>query len=276
MAQIIFYDIPNQASAPQARAWSPNTWRTRYAPQRCRRSTLETYRLALGFKGIPFKTVWVEYPDIADLCTRIGAGPTDVNPDGTPYYSLPVIQDLSTGKVVSDSWAIARYLDATYPERPLLLPPGTAGLQRAFIAAAAHVAVSHYGDSVLLPTCAQLRPRSTEYFRRTREADFGCTMEAISAGQTRVDAWKKARDGFSRIKGWIEENGEGSRWIMGDVVSYADLVLAAWTVWVRQVKAAEWENVSEWDDGFWIKFVQDLEERYAVWDEGEEYSPRHE
>ncbi|THU78683.1 hypothetical protein K435DRAFT_786154 [Dendrothele bispora CBS 962.96] len=42
---LVFFDIPSKIGA-----WSPNTWKTRYS---------------LNYKGIPYKTVWVESPDIA-------------------------------------------------------------------------------------------------------------------------------------------------------------------------------------------------------------------
>ena len=65
---IVFYDIPGNAHSHKA--WSPNTQKTRCALlSRLRdvkviseRSDLFSY--SLNYKGIPYKTVWVEYPDI--------------------------------------------------------------------------------------------------------------------------------------------------------------------------------------------------------------------
>ncbi|KAJ8699426.1 hypothetical protein PTI98_002541 [Pleurotus ostreatus] len=71
MAGIIFYDIP---SSLEPQAWSHNTWRVRYA---------------LNIKGIPYQTVWVEYPDIEAVCKKIGASPTG---EEAPHYTLPVIK----------------------------------------------------------------------------------------------------------------------------------------------------------------------------------------
>ncbi|KAJ7483558.1 hypothetical protein FB451DRAFT_1234964 [Mycena latifolia] len=75
---IVFYDIP---STLPNKCWSPNTWKTRYA---------------LNFKGIPYKTSWVEYPDIEPLSREVGAAPTRNKPDGRPHYTLPMIHDPST------------------------------------------------------------------------------------------------------------------------------------------------------------------------------------
>ncbi|KZP02399.1 hypothetical protein FIBSPDRAFT_808778, partial [Athelia psychrophila] len=69
MAHIItLYDIPSRNSS---KAWSPNLWKA---------------RLALNIKGLPYRTVWVEYPDIEQLCKKIGAAKT--NSAAAPY-TLP-------------------------------------------------------------------------------------------------------------------------------------------------------------------------------------------
>ncbi|KAK0457980.1 uncharacterized protein EV420DRAFT_1620839 [Desarmillaria tabescens] len=113
---ITFYDIPTKA------ADSPGTmitWRTRYC---------------LNLKNLPYKTVYIEVPDIEALAKKIGAAPTDMWPDGvTPKYTVPIIQDHSTGAVISNSPAIAVYLDKTYLSiGPVLIPAGTMALQLAF------------------------------------------------------------------------------------------------------------------------------------------------
>jgi glutathione S-transferase len=79
----------------------------------------------LNYKHIPYRTVWVEYPDIEHLCKAIGAAPTSGG------YTLPVLRDPNTGTVVSDSWAIAKHLDAHFLDR-VVIAPGTDGLQHAF------------------------------------------------------------------------------------------------------------------------------------------------
>lgn len=88
-------------------------------------------------KGLAYRTVWVEYPDIASLHAKLRlprAGNTSglgSNQDNKPFYGLPVIYDPMTDRVVSDSQNIAQYLEETYPTArgPLLFPSGTKGLQ---------------------------------------------------------------------------------------------------------------------------------------------------
>ncbi|EEB92162.1 hypothetical protein MPER_09371 [Moniliophthora perniciosa FA553] len=113
---IRFYDIPGTSG----KAFSANTLKIMYA---------------LGYKGIPFERIWVEMPDIENTCKSIGASPTDKKPDGSPWYTLPVIHDPNTGETISDSFVIMEYLEKTYPSSPekALIPPGTTALQKAFI-----------------------------------------------------------------------------------------------------------------------------------------------
>ena len=87
---------------------------------------------ALNYKGILLKTVWVEYPDIEALYHTLGIPAASTKPDGSPYYALPVIQDPSTQRIISDSWAIVKYLDEAYPDTPTLLPKGTLAFPRFF------------------------------------------------------------------------------------------------------------------------------------------------
>lgn len=72
---VVFYDIPGNAH-PQ-KAWSPNTQNTRYASRREQEGLLtDTLRYILNYKGIPYKTVWVEYPDIGEGPVHVRLAPS--------------------------------------------------------------------------------------------------------------------------------------------------------------------------------------------------------
>ena len=89
--------------------------------------------MSLNYKGLLVKTIWVEYPDIESLYHKLNLEATSKSPDGGPLYTLPVIYDPSTGSTVSDSAAIAKYLDKTYPNTPVLFHKGTDAFQTAFL-----------------------------------------------------------------------------------------------------------------------------------------------
>ncbi|KAJ7729647.1 hypothetical protein DFH07DRAFT_177799 [Mycena maculata] len=234
---IIFYDIPS--TAPGC-AWSPNTWIIRYA---------------LNLKGLEYKTVWVEYPDIADLCKRIGAAPSMIRKNGSPYYTLPVIEDPATGTVLSESLLITEYLDATYPGTHALIPPGTRTLQRS-----SYDHVTTASTEYIMPAVADiLRPRSKGYFVRTREESFGKKLADMTpTGEAHEIAWKELEAGFGRVSSWMKDD----MFVMGDVVSYADLVVAGEFQWFKKSFGEEsdkWKDMLTWQGGRWAKLVNNLQ-----------------
>jgi len=241
MADIItLYDIPN---TNPSKAWSPNLWKARFA---------------LNIKGLPYRTVWVEYPDIEPLCKKIGAAKTN---SLSAAYTLPVIHDPAHNAVVSDSIEIARYLDKTYPDTIPLFPRGSQALQAAFQSAhESTVAQAMY--LIMLPlSCAQLNPASEAYFRRTREAIFGMKMEEFSPlGPTRDLHWKTLSAGHQVMAGWLAKNEQGP-FVMGDQISYADATIAAYLIWMRTVfgsESAEWKDVLTWQDGKWAAYLEEF------------------
>jgi glutathione S-transferase len=228
-------------------------------------------RYTLGYKKIPFRTIWVQYPDIAPLCKKIGAAPTSVNPDGSPLYTLPVIHDPFTGKTISDSWNIAQYLDETYPDRPAVLPKGTRALQWSFTVAVSELAFVHIRPLLMYPSWAQLHPESQPFYRSPREAQFGCKLEEISAGAARAEHLESAEKSLRRVASWLGKNGDDAGfWIMGDTVSFADFFLGGWLAWVRRVDPDMWDRIKSWDNGVWWKHLNRLD-RFAVFDSGQEY-----
>jgi hypothetical protein len=87
----------------------------------------------LNYKGLPYKTVWVELCDVAALYASHNAAPSNDSPSAAPHErcTVPALHDPNTGKFVSDSFKISKYLDETYPEKPLF-PRGSLGLQYTF------------------------------------------------------------------------------------------------------------------------------------------------
>ncbi|KAJ6557293.1 hypothetical protein DFH09DRAFT_541899 [Mycena vulgaris] len=247
---IVFYDIPS--TAPGC-VWSPNTWIIRYA---------------LNFKGLPYSTTWVEYPDIADVCKAIGAEPSMIRKNGTPYYSLPVIRDPNTGTVVSDSARIAEYLDATYPDTPKLIPAGTRTLQKAFRAAFDNASgpIAPY----IIPAIAGiLRPRSEEYFVRTREEHFKKKLaDLVPTGEAHEIAWKEVEAGYGKIHGWMLE---GDPFVMGETISLADFCVAGEMQWCMTGFGADsdkWKDMMTWHGGRWARLIDALKKYEGPVEEG--------
>ena len=145
---IILYDL---AGADPDLRFSPYCWRT---------------RMALAHKGLPVETVPWRFTE-KDAIAFSGQG------------RVPVIRDGDT--VVSDSWAIAEYLEEHYPTPTLF--GGTMGRAHARF-------INAWADGVLAGAIARLivrdildviDPRDRDYFRSSREARFGVTLEAVQA-----------------------------------------------------------------------------------------------
>ncbi|THV00668.1 hypothetical protein K435DRAFT_932438 [Dendrothele bispora CBS 962.96] len=239
---LIFYDIPSKIGA-----WSPNTWKTRYS---------------LNFKGIPYKTVWVEYPDIEKTIKDLGIAASATKPDGkTPHYTVPAIYDPATKTGLSDSFAIAKYLDEKYPDKPTLVPRGTEALQKAYIDAM----MSKFDAlwQFMFPkTTWILNEKSEEPFRRTRKQKFEKTMEEMyPQGEKRKEEWKRLEEGLGQIDKWY---GKEDILVMGgeDKVCFADFAFAGFVIWIRILfgkESEEWKDVSGWQNERWGRMIQTLE-----------------
>ncbi|KAJ7175361.1 hypothetical protein C8R46DRAFT_1347113 [Mycena filopes] len=241
---IIFYDIPSKATGC---VWSPNTWKIRYA---------------LNYKGLAYKTVWIEYPDIENFCREIGAEYTMIRRNGTPYYSLPVIHDPKTGTIVSDSARIADYLDATYPDTPRVIPAGTHTLQKTF--QVAYDAATDPMTQYIIPAVAKiLRPKSEEYYVRTREIIFGKKLVDLTpTGEAHEVAWKEVEAGFAKVDRWMNEGmNNGAQFVMGAAPTLADFMLAGEMQWFKTGFGEDSElfkDIMKWNGGRWAKLVEDL------------------
>ncbi|PIL22626.1 hypothetical protein GSI_15317 [Ganoderma sinense ZZ0214-1] len=254
MEPILFYDIPSHV---RGCVWSPNTWKTRYS---------------LNYKGLPYTTVWVEYPDIAPLSKKIGAAPTDKAPDGTPQYTLPAIYDPNTKTTVSDSAVIARYLDKTYPDKPTLIPPEADALHAAFNEAFRAALMPDLLQIMLPATHAQLRAKSDKYFRATRETRFGAKLEEFApvGSEKRERHWKGIEQALDTFAQWLSAGGQEKLFFLGDRISYADMTVAGFLVWIKIVlgeDSKEWQDVLKWNDGRWARFM-DAFTKYSAVDVG--------
>lgn len=197
--------------------------------------------------------MWIEYPDIEALYKKIGAAPTS---NEAPYYTLPVIQDKSTGAVISDGPLIVEYLDKQYPDTPALFPPGTMALQAGFIAAHAN-AISPVRQFVIPRVNSRLNPRSKEYFRRTREQRFGKDMEDITpVGEARVVEWGKYRDGLGKVDSWFKKSA--GPFLTGESITFADVSVVSCLIWLKVIfgeDSPEWKDIASWHNGRWDSLV---------------------
>ncbi|HXZ03102.1 MAG TPA: glutathione S-transferase family protein [Stellaceae bacterium] len=206
------YDL---AGAEEDRRFSPYCWRA---------------RLALAHKELPVRTLAWRYSEKERLAPS-GQG------------RVPVLVD--NGRWVADSWAIAAYLEHTYPERPLLFG-GDAGraLSRFY---------NDWADSVLNPGLIRfllldiwrhVAPQDREYFRRSREERFGASLEAFVADRDRY------LDGFRQSLAPLRLTLRAQPFLGGARPLYADYIVFGGFQWARCVSdyalLAEDDPVAAW------------------------------
>ena len=187
--------------------------------------------------------------------------------DGSLHYTVPAITDPhpvdGNGPLhIADSWDIALYLDKKYPDPPLF-PNGTKGLQKLFIDIADDLLCSDklFTHFILSGTFAQLTEESKPYFRRTREKRFRKTLEELilPPGEVKDRILKDTKEKFTKCAGYMEGG-----MVMPPHYVYADLVNAAVMIWIKVTSAEEvWPLVIQWDDGKWVKLLDDVEEKYG-------------
>jgi glutathione S-transferase len=169
--------------------------------------------------------------------TRWALAHKDIAVDGIPWRftdkavlefsgqgKVPVIVD--GAKTVSDSWAIAEYLEERYSDHPPLFPNGPAHAR--FINAWVDGVVQPgIGRLIVSDVYEVLAPKDQPYFRETREKFFGQTLAEVTAGrEERVIEWRRCLLPLRTIL-------RSQSWIGGDSPDYADYILAGTLQWAR-------------------------------------------
>ena len=207
-------------------------------------------RAVLNFKGIPYRTEWLEFPDIEPFSKNIGVKPTGQHLDGRPRYTLPVIHDSSTGTYIADAIAIAEYLEKTYPETPSVFPNDTIALQKAF--ETTFIQKIEVVTSFIMPvTCFKLNPRSEVYYRRVYRKKL---EGGIPIGDARTEAWGKFEKGLDTIHSYLISTDDKGPYMLGDTISWSDLLLFSYIYWLKAIFGAdskEWKDIASWNGGRW-------------------------
>ncbi len=220
----------------------------------------------MNYKHLPFKTVFVEFSDIARTSQEIGASPTGTWPDGSPKYTVPVIYDPSTKATVADSAAIARYLDATYPDTPCVIPEGTVAFHET-MQIALRTVVGPANSSLVMPLVPPLlSPDSAAYFTARIESRMSESLVkelSVVGSAAREERWVAMESAMGQVARWIEADGKERKFFMGDTPCFADFILGAGLEAMKRVlgeDGEEWRRVTQWHGGRWGRLVAALEE----------------
>lgn len=145
-------------------------------------------RMILNFKGIDYKTGWIEYPDIKATLQSFGIAPNDPNGPGFfGEYTSPAIK-YANGQYEMDSWPIAHKLEQLYPSPSLHLDNPIVVQIRDHVAKLVGPLRPHIIPKVPLI----LNERSQVYFYETREKAFGKPLPEV-AKDASESGWESAK-----------------------------------------------------------------------------------
>jgi glutathione S-transferase len=190
------------AGAESARRFSPYCWRI---------------KLALAHKGLTAETIPWRFTD-KDALAMSGQGRVPVLLDGD--------------KVVSDSWAIANYLEDSYQDRPSLFGGAEARRVTHFINSWADTVLNAALVRLLLTDIyAHLHEHDRRYFRESREKRFGMPLEEVSADRdTRVVGFRQSLEPARIILA-------AQPYLAGGRPLYADYILFGCFMWARSISS---------------------------------------
>jgi len=192
------------AGAEDGRRFSPYCWRV---------------KMALSHKGLPFETLPWRFTD-KEAIAFSGQG------------LVPVLVDGS--RTVTDSWAICQYLEEAYPGGAPLAEGPQAWAYAAFIRHWAERAlVAALNRVILLDILGIVHPKDREYFRSSREARIGTTLEAFTADRpTHLSALRKVLEP-------LRATLKAQAFLGGGAPGLADYVVFGFFQWARCASPAK-------------------------------------
>jgi len=211
-SQRILYDL---AGADPDTRFSPFCWRT---------------KLALAHKGLAFETVPWRFTDKEEIAF-------------SGQKSVPVLVDGT--KTVADSQVIAEYLEAEYPDAPSLFGGAQGYALTQFVRRWCEGVLQASLVRILVPDIYQMiDPKDQAYFRESREARLGASMEALAAARdTHMPAFLAA---LQTLRATLK----GQKFLGGATPLYADhIVFGAlqWGVKTSSTPLLEADDrVTEW------------------------------
>jgi glutathione S-transferase len=194
---ILLYEL---VGADEKLPFSPHVWKV---------------RMALEHKQLKYRTIPVRFVEIGGI-------------EGGVSKTLPIIRDGDT--VVADSFAIARYLENAYPDRPTLFGGDGGKAAARFIERWAFSQLHpHLGSAALAEIHDHLDESSKAYFRESREKRFGKTLEAAAAARD------ESRSAFISQLEPLRSMLEFQPFIGGQQPLFGDYIVFGALQWMRVV-----------------------------------------
>ncbi|MGM0784118.1 MAG: glutathione S-transferase N-terminal domain-containing protein [Pseudomonadota bacterium] len=146
------------------------------------------------------------------------------------HDKVPVLVD--GDEVVTDSYAILRYLDRAYPEAPLLGDGLAEARARFFKSYAERALAPAMLRTIIMDLLNAIHPKDRDYFRETREKRFGRTLEEFHSpakGLTQLDT------ALEPLRGCLKD----ADFLDGESPAAADYLVFGNFMWARCVSTAD-------------------------------------
>ncbi|KAI0441146.1 putative glutathione S-transferase [Xylaria telfairii] len=216
-SKIVLFDLGS--SGPQNKAWNLNAWKTRFL---------------LNYKGLDYKTEWLEYPNIKPRLQ--GHFPEDTNLYTVPTAIMP------DGTYIMDSWNIAKAIEKDYPSPSLHLDSPLREKVEGHLATGREALKPIYAANIvrrLLKEC------NHAYWHETRSKAIGMPLDQFEKEQGGDGKpYKAAAPHFQAVTAILKEDPSGP-FFMGSTVSYTDFIWAGFLIFCRRIGDDVFQSVLE-------------------------------
>ncbi|KAK6355089.1 hypothetical protein TWF696_004213 [Orbilia brochopaga] len=221
------FDIPTNTNPPKC--WSPNTWKARGV---------------LNYKGVPYETEWVEYPDIRVRLAAMGLP----SKGGLMPYTLPMLRVTTTSadgsepevKYLTDSADIAKYINDEHPE-PFM--DFDSDINTEAVDFLTNTLRDPYCGVVLCEIPDILPERSAAYVHETRPIWMGMPIADFKKKKIAEGAWENLETGIEKLRELLRRNG--GPFLLGEKLSFGDVAIIGYMVWAREASPEAWAKIKE-------------------------------
>lgn len=221
---IVLYEL---VGADEKRPYSPHCWKT---------------VMSLAHKGLSWKSAPTRFLDVPKI-------------EGGVSKTVPVIRD--GDKVISDSFAIALYLEETYPDRPSLFRGKGGEAMARFIERWSQTQLHPFmGSAGLMDLHGMQDEANKVYFRESREKRYGKPLEQVDADRdTHLAAFRRKLEPLRDMLHY-------QPFIGGQTPLYPDYVVFGAFQWMRVASTYRFlENADPVAD--WVERCLDLHDGVA-------------
>jgi glutathione S-transferase len=192
---IQLYDL---VGSDLVRPYSPHCWKAKFA---------------LAHKGLDFRSIPTRFLEVPKV-------------EGGVSKTIPVIRDGE--KIITDSFAIALYLEDAYPDRPSLLGGEGGKAMARFIERWSQLTLHPYlGTAALMDIYNMQDEENQVYFRQSREARYGRKLEEVPEGrETGLAAFRASLEPLRSMLAYQPFIGGGGP-------LFCDYIVAGAFQWVR-------------------------------------------